>query len=105
MESRKFALGDRIRLLLEKDVNHSPGEVYEVSRTLPAQGNVWQYRVRGVSDGQERVVSEPQLVGVERQEMTVQPEIGAQQEQQRIRNARASVRSQALARRDQLKRR
>jgi hypothetical protein len=101
MAPRKFTLGDRVRLLLEKYVTDSPADVHEVSRTLPAQANVWQYRVRRVSDGQERVVTEPQLLSVQPQETKVRPEIESQRE--RIRNARASERSQALARRDQLK--
>jgi hypothetical protein len=73
--------------------------VYEVSRILPSQ----EYRVKRVSDGQERAVSENQLVGIEPQEPPERPEIGAQQEQQRIRNARASARSQALERRHERK--
>jgi hypothetical protein len=104
MEPRKFALGDRVRLLLEKYATDSSGDIYEVSRPLPAQANIWQYRVRRVGDGQERTVSEPQLVDVEQHETKVRPEIEEQKAQQRIRNARASARSQALARRDQLKR-
>jgi hypothetical protein len=103
MEARKFTIGDRVRLL-EKYVTDNLTDVHEVSRTLPAQANVWQYRVRRITDGQERAVSEPQLVGVEPSETKVRSEIESQQEQQRIHNARASVRSQALARRDQLKR-
>jgi hypothetical protein len=105
MEPRKFAVGNRVRLLLERYVNDSPADVYEVSRVLPAQANTGQYRVKRISDGQERAVSESQLVSVESQDMPDRPEIEAQQEQQRIRNARASARSQALARRDQQKRR
>jgi len=50
------------------------------------------------------MVSELQLVGAEQHETKVRPEIGEQQAQQRIRNARATARSQALARRGQLKR-
>ena len=67
---------------------------------LPAHAGVRQYRVKRIGDGQERTVSEPQLLGIEPLKM-VRPEIGAQQEQQRIRNARASERAQALARRDE----
>jgi hypothetical protein len=85
-------------------MNDSSAEVYEVSRILPTQTNTRQYRVRRISDGQERAVSEAQLVSVESQNMLERPEIEAQQEQQRVRNARASARSQALSRRDQQKR-
>jgi len=100
MKPRKFAIGNRVRLLLEHHAADSVADVYEVSHMLPAQAGVWQYRVKRVGDGQERAVSEPQLVSIEPLKM-VRPEIGAQQEQQRIRNARASERAQALARRDE----
>ena len=102
MELRKFAVGNRVRLLLEGYVNDSPADVYEVSCILPAQENTGQYRVKRIIDGQERAVSESQMVS---EDMLERPEIEAQQEQQRIRNARASARSQALARRDHRKRR
>ena len=105
MEPRKFAVGNRVRLRLERYMSDNPADVYEVSRILPAHANIGQYRVKRVSDGQERAVSELQLVSVESQDMLERAEIEAQQEQQRIRNARASARSQALARRDQQKRR
>jgi hypothetical protein len=72
--------------------------MYEVSRMLPAQANVWHYRVKRVSDGQERAVTEPQLIGAELLEMTVRPEIEIQREQQRVRNARALARCQTVAR-------
>ena len=100
MEPRKFAVGNRVRLLLDNYANDSPADMYEVSRILPAQANVWQYRVKRVSDGQERAVSEPQLISAELLEMTVRPEIEAQRKHQRIRNARALARSQTVARRD-----
>ena len=55
MEPRKFTVGNRVRLLLENHASDSPADVYEVSRTLPARGKVWQYRVKRVGDGQERL--------------------------------------------------
>ena len=98
MKPRKFAVGNRVRLLLEHHAADSPADVHEVSRMLPAHAGVWQYRVKRVGDGQERAVSEPQLLGIEPLKRCGQR---AQQEQQRIRNARASERAQALARRDE----
>jgi hypothetical protein len=98
-ETRKFTVGNRVGLLLEHHPADSPADDYEVSRMLPGQAGVWHYRVKRIGDGQERAVSEPQLLGIEPLKMV--PEIGAQQEQQRIRNARASERAQALARRDE----
>ena len=76
MKPRKFAVGNRVRLLLEHHAADSPADVHEVSRMLPAQAGVWQYRVKRIGDGQERAVSEPQLLGIEPLKM-VRPEIGA----------------------------
>ena len=62
MDARKFAIGDQVRLLLDSYATDNPADVYTVSRTLPAMANVWQYRIKRVGDGQERMVSEQQLV-------------------------------------------
>jgi hypothetical protein len=62
MVSRKFTVGDRVRLSLDTSLSHNPLDIYTVSRILPAQANVWQYRVKRDGDGQERAVSESQLL-------------------------------------------
>jgi hypothetical protein len=65
MAPRKFALGDHVRLALDPALaNNNPQDVYTISRMLPPQANIWQYLVKRVSDGQERVVSELQLLKV-----------------------------------------
>ena len=65
MAPRKFALGDQVRLTTDPSLaNNDPQDLYEISRMLPPQTNVWQYRVRRVSDGQERAVTESQLLKV-----------------------------------------
>jgi len=64
MEGRKFVIGDRVRLLLDNYASDNPSGVYTISRALPAMANVWQYRVKRVGDGQERAVTEQQLVKV-----------------------------------------
>ncbi|HUB15139.1 MAG TPA: hypothetical protein VMB34_24535 [Acetobacteraceae bacterium] len=64
MELRKFAIGDQVRLILDSYATNNPADVYSVSRVLPLTANVWQYRVKRLVDGQERAVSEPQLVSV-----------------------------------------
>jgi hypothetical protein len=65
MAPRKFALGDQVRLAADPLwVTNTPQDVYTISRMLPAQPNVWQYRVKRVSDGQERAVSESRLLKV-----------------------------------------
>jgi hypothetical protein len=62
MGSRKFAVGDRVRLSLDRSAAHNPQDSFTISRVLPAGANVWQYRVRRDGDGLERAVSESQLV-------------------------------------------
>ena len=99
METRKFAIGDQVRLLLDNNANDNPADVYTVSRELPAMDNVWQYRVKRVGDSQERAVSERQLAKAFSQPSTNQSAAQAQQEVQRLRNARASARAQVAARR------
>jgi hypothetical protein len=64
--SHKFGVGDRVRLKLGSYLDYSPQDVYTILRMLPAQANVWQYRVKRVGDGQERAVSEPELVKITR---------------------------------------
>jgi hypothetical protein len=101
MEARKFAVGDRVRLLLDGSHPHgNPADVYTVSRALPAEAKTWQYRVKRVADGQERAVSEQQLA------KAVLPAADrsiaeAQQDIQRIRNARAASRTREMARRSE----
>lgn len=46
METRKFAIEDQVRLLLDNYANDNPADVYTVSRVLPATANVSQYRVK-----------------------------------------------------------
>ena len=104
MISHKFAVGDRVQLRLANDVDGMPEDIYTISRRLPAEANVCQYRVRRVQDGQERVMRENALVM-----MTSKEEIGrahmkeveTQLDLQRIRNTAARVRARAGASRSQ----
>ena len=64
MVSHKFAVGDRVRLTLDRYAESSPWDIHTISRKLPAEGNVCQYRVKRVGDGQERTVSETQMEAV-----------------------------------------
>ena len=66
MVSHKFAVGDRVRLTLDRYAESSPWDIHTISRKLPAEANVCQYRVKRVGDGQERTVSEHQMVAVRR---------------------------------------
>ena len=99
MEARKFAIGDRVRLRLGSYTNDFPADVYTVSRALPEMANIWQYRVQRVGDGRERAVSELQLARAGFQALANQSIAAAQQDTQRIRNARAVARTRAAARR------
>jgi hypothetical protein len=63
MEARKFAIGDRVRLL-DKNGNDNPADVCTISRELPPMANVWQYRAKRIGDSQERAVNEQQLAKV-----------------------------------------
>jgi hypothetical protein len=105
MEARKFAIGDRVRLRLDNYANDDPANVYTVSRALPAMANVWQYRVKRIGDGQERAASEQQLTNAGLQNLTKLSAVEAQQDTQRMRNARASSRARVTARRSEQERR
>lgn len=61
MEARKFAVGDHVRIRLDRYATDNPADVYTVSRALPATANIWQYRVKRRGDGLERAVNELQL--------------------------------------------
>jgi hypothetical protein len=64
MVSHKFGVGNRVRLTLDRYAESSPWDIHTISRKLPAEANVCQYRVKRVGDGQERTVSEHQMVAV-----------------------------------------
>ena len=60
MDKHRFKVGDTVR------VNHSanphlPPNRYRVVRLLPAEGRDHQYRLKSLTDGQERVVRESDL--------------------------------------------
>jgi hypothetical protein len=84
MAQRKFAIGDQVRLTADNYLVNNPWDVYTISRMLPAQANIWQYRVKREGDGQERAVSETELVNVTPEVQTGRTQIEAQQELQRI---------------------
>jgi hypothetical protein len=99
MTSRKFAVGDRVRLSFGGSSDHNPQDVYAIVRVLPAEANVWQYRVRREGDGQERAVSEAQLMRVMPEPPTDRNRTEAQLDMQRVRNANAVGRGRIAARR------
>lgn len=98
---RRFAIGDRVRLNLRTPTNHNPLDVYIISRALPEQENVWQYRVKREGNGQERAVSESQLVAAAQQQLD-RAQFEAQRNLQRERNANALGRARSAVRRSDL---
>jgi hypothetical protein len=99
MEARKFAIGNRVRLRLDRYSSDNPADVYTITRALPAIADVWQYRVKRVGDGQERAVSEPQLENAGFAALADRSMVETKQDAQRIRNARASARTRVTERR------
>jgi hypothetical protein len=97
MEVRKFKVGERVQVRLGNLVAHSNlRDIYTISQTLPAQANVWQYRVKRVRDNQELAVSEDQLsklasVPAARSEDDVQRDL------RRVRNVNALARAKRAA--------
>jgi hypothetical protein len=97
MDLRKFTLGDRVQVRLDRhSTDSSARDIYTVSRMLPAQANVWQYRVTRVSDNRERVVEENQLSRIP-PASTVRSAVENQQDLQRVRNASALARANRRA--------
>ncbi len=58
MVGHKFKVGDRVRFLHGPLDGEVPQGVYTISRKLPVEGAVCQYRVRHDGDNHERVVRE-----------------------------------------------
>lgn len=100
MISHRFNVGDRVQLCLAMHVNSVPQDIYSISRRLPPDANVCKYRVKRVHDGQERVVTENELV-----RLTLPEDVGradkravdTQLDLQRIRNEAARARGRAAA--------
>lgn len=97
MELRKFTLGDRVLVRLDRlATDSSARDIYKISRMLPAQANIWQYRVMRVGDSQERVVDETQLSKVP-SATTARTVSESQQDLRRVRNASALARADRRA--------
>jgi len=101
METRKFAIGDQVRVRLDSYNSENPADVYTISRVLPVMAKVGQYRVKRVGDGQERAVNENQLSKVQSGTSSQRSAVESQQDAQRIRNARAAERVRVVARRSE----
>ncbi len=61
MAEHKYAAGDRVTLLPDRNnANARPG-VYTIVRTMPVTTQGCQYRAKSVLDSHERVLDEVQL--------------------------------------------
>lgn len=67
--AHKFKVGQQVRFIrsapqkLSKEVEQSLfAASFEINRLLPAVGTVFQYRVRNLATGQERVADEAEIV-------------------------------------------
>lgn len=63
MGRHKFAAGQSVAFMAARDELNIPSGTYTIVRQLPAEGREWQYRVKNVRDGHERVMRESQLTG------------------------------------------
>ncbi|MGH7056915.1 MAG: hypothetical protein ACREFZ_03390 [Acetobacteraceae bacterium] len=88
-----------MRLTADISSVNNPTDVYTISRMLPAQANVWQYRMKRVGDSQERAATEAQLMKVGWGEQTGRILVDEQQELRQARNRSAMGRAQSAARR------
>jgi hypothetical protein len=63
MATHRYKVGKVVETAKDKFGVIPPGP-YEVVRQLPpAQDGVWQYRVKSMQNGHERVIREDQLLG------------------------------------------
>ena len=53
MESHRYTVGARVRMTLHHDPLGSRLDIYTVSRLLPPDARMCQYRVKRIPDGQE----------------------------------------------------
>ena len=64
MAKHKFAVGDRVKLLSDKNNMHvSPG-IYTIVRVMPVTNQGLQYRAKNMADDHERVLDENELRAV-----------------------------------------
>jgi hypothetical protein len=58
-DGHKFKIGQRVTLGSKRFGQW--GEIFEVSRQMPQENGSFQYRIKSVTDGHERVVLENEL--------------------------------------------
>ena len=61
MGAHKFAIGQRVEFQPSGFDGSATRGSYVIVRQMPTETRDWQYRVKNVHDGHERVVNESQL--------------------------------------------
>jgi len=61
MPRHKFAIGQEVSFLPSGMDFNVPRGTYTIVRQLPLEANGFQYRVKNVRDGHERIIGESQL--------------------------------------------
>jgi hypothetical protein len=61
MQHHKFAVGQEVSVLPSALDFNVPRGTYRIVRQLPMEAGGFQYRVKNVNDGHERVIRESQL--------------------------------------------
>jgi hypothetical protein len=61
MPQHKFKIGQRVKFFRRGLNQNSAREEYRITRLLPAEGAGFQYRIKGTTKGQERVVTESEI--------------------------------------------
>lgn len=62
MGTHKYKVGQKVMLVRGRSSGPTDPGRFEIVRTLPESGGTYQYRVRSLADGHERVVVEPELM-------------------------------------------
>ena len=61
MQKHRFEIGETVEFTAGGSYPPAARGLYKVLRQLPAEGDGYQYRVKNLSDGHERMVREGQL--------------------------------------------
>jgi hypothetical protein len=61
MGAHKFAVGQSVLFFPDRYQLKSARGTFKVTRLLPEEANVFQYRIKSQFDGHERIVREDQL--------------------------------------------
>ncbi len=61
MAAHKFKTGQRVTVASNNRDGELRGGTFTIVRLLPEERGVWQYRIKSITDGHERVVLENDL--------------------------------------------